>query len=193
MPVFVEIPDEIGAVASDQSMAGKLRDGASVAFGSTACEGFSAWTAKLEMTDAMRRSAAAILLFDAIVQNPDRRVDNPNCLERGGEFRIIDHELAFAHRLIIGWKKPWEKGGMEYLEAPGRHVFVEGLRGVHIDFGPLMASWAGLSDARLREYKAAVPPEWADAREDVDAALLLIVDARDNIDGCIKELERILS
>jgi hypothetical protein len=43
------------------------------------------------------------------------------------------------------------------------------------------------------EYEGAIPPEWAAASADVDAALKLIADARDNIDACIGELGRILA
>jgi len=53
------------------------------------------------------QTAAEVLVFDAIVQNPDRRADNPNCLVRGDEIRIIDHELAFSHGLVIGSVPPW--------------------------------------------------------------------------------------
>jgi hypothetical protein len=44
--------------------------------------------------------AAAIFVFDAIVQNADRRVDNANCLVKGNEIRIIDHEMTFTHGLV---------------------------------------------------------------------------------------------
>ena len=62
-----------------------------------------------------------------------------------------------------------------------------------LDFGPIKSRWAALSDARLRVYELEIPPEWAAARADMDAALKLIADARDNIDACIGELGRILS
>jgi hypothetical protein len=153
----------------------------------------SAWGAGNRLTDVSRPVAAAILLFDAIIQNPDRRAGNPNCLVRGDQLRIIDHELAFAQRLILMWRAPWVPGGMHDLETPGRHIFVDQLRGVPIDFEPIRSPWTALSDASLREYDRAVPPAWAAARPDVDAALKLIADARDNIDACIGELGRILA
>lgn len=192
-PLFVRVSPDTVQGAPTKEISRKLAESVPVGFGSTSCEHFSVWTPDHEMTDVMRQRAAAILLFDAIVQNPDRRVGNPNCLVKGDEFRIIDHELAFAHRLIIGWKRPWEKGGMEHLEASGRHILVGVLRGKRIDFDQIRASWAGLSEAGLQVYKATMPPEWSDAQDDVDAALQLVADARDNIDGCIRELELLLS
>ncbi len=37
---------------------------------------------------AMVPVALATFVFDAIIQNPDRRSGNPNCLVRGDAFRI---------------------------------------------------------------------------------------------------------
>ena len=180
-------------LALDGKFADKLRRSCPVAFGSTRTPGFSAWTTGQRLSDAMRPVAAGILLFDAIIQNPDRRAENPNCLVQGDDLRIIDHELAFMHRVILLWQAPWLLGGMKEFETPGRHIFVHELKGVPLDFGPIKSRWAALSDARLREYEGVIPPEWAAARADMDAALKLIADARDTIDACIGELGRILS
>jgi hypothetical protein len=103
-PWLVEIPPEIIPVVTDPHIADKLRRSCPVAFGSTRSTGFSAWNSGQRLSDAMRPVAAGILLFDAIIQNPDRRAENPNCLVRGTDLRIIDHELAFAHRLILLWR-----------------------------------------------------------------------------------------
>ena len=82
---------------------------------------------------------------------------------------------------------------MKDLETPGRHIFVQELKGTPIDFSSIKSQWNSLSDARLKEYEGSIPSEWATAHADVHAALKLIADARDNIDDCIKELGRILT
>lgn len=192
-PWLVEISPEILPAVTDTAIAKKIRESSPVAFGSTRTSGFSVWNTGQRLTDPMRSTAAGILLFDAIIQNPDRRTENPNCLVRGDELRIIDHELAFAHRLILLWRAPWTLGGMSNFETPGRHIFVQALKGVPVDFGGITTRWAALSDARLQKYGRGIPAEWADARADVDAALKLIGAARDNIDACIAELGRILA
>jgi hypothetical protein len=111
----------------------------------------------------MLPSAAAVFAFDGIIQNPDRRDGNPNCLVRGEEIRIFDHELAFAHGLILSWKAPWKVGGLQSLEAPGFHIFRAGLKGKQIDYSPIRAKWADLSDPQISAYGTAIPPEWAGA------------------------------
>ena len=137
--------------------------------------------------------AAEILLFDAVIQNTDRRTGNPNCLVRSNELLIFDHELTFMHRLILNWQPPWVQGGMKSFETPGNHIFVRLLKGKQIDFGPVRQLWNRLSDIRLKEYEATIPKEWDVANCAVAEALKLIADARDSIDDCIGELERILS
>jgi hypothetical protein len=192
-PWFVEIQPEIIPIIADPQIADKLRRSCPIAFGSTRALGFTAWSTGQRLSEAMRPTASSILLFDAITQNPDRRAENPNCLVKGNELRIIDHELSFAHRLMLFWRPPWAFGGMNDLATHGRHIFVNELKGAPIDFAPIKSRWAALSNARLQEYGEAIPPEWAAARTDIEAALKLIADARDNIDECIRELRRILA
>lgn len=192
-PWFVEVPPEILPAIANPEVAEKVGRSVSVAFGSTRVPPeFMVWTPGHRLSDGMRPVAASILLFDAIIQNSDRRSENPNCLVRGDDLRIIDHELAFAHRLILLWKAPWILGGMSDLETSGRHIFVKELERTAVDWDAIKSHWTSLSDTRLREYASAMPPEWAAANADVDVALRLIAEARDNIDGCIAELGRVL-
>lgn len=117
-PWLVEIPPEIIPVVTDAQLAEKLRQSCPVAFGSTRTPGFSAWSSGHRLSTAMRPTALGILLFDSIIQNPDRRSENPNCLVQGSELRIIDHELAFTHNIILFWRPPWQLGGYEGIRNP---------------------------------------------------------------------------
>ncbi len=137
--------------------------------------------------------ALATFAFDAIIQNPDRRSGNPNCLVRGDAFRIFDHELAFAHGLILGWKPPWVPGGLQLLEQPGFHIFRRELRGKNLDFPAVRESWKHLIDSRIDGYADVVPAEWAQAATDVAGAITLIKSARDRIDDCLAEIQRVLA
>ena len=193
-PYLVEIPPEHVNAVPNSEFADHLSGSSPIAFGSTRLEtGFSNWKTSDRLSDPMRHVAAGILMFDAIIQNPDRRAANPNCLVRGDELRIIDHELAFAHKLILNWQPPWTFGGMAALAAPGAHIFVNELKGAATGFAAIKSRWTALSDERLQEYEEAIPVEWQAACNDVSDALCLIRDARDNIDACISELGRILT
>lgn len=192
-PFLVELnPDFIESVP-DATHRDRMAASNFVAFGSKHITGqYSAWTNGNLISEAMLPSAAAVFAFDGIIQNPDRRDGNPNCLVRGDEIRIIDHELAFAHGLILRWKAPWKVGGLQNLETPGLHIFRAGLKGKQIDYTPIRAAWTGLSDAQITAYGNAIPAEWAGATNSVASALQLIKDARDNIDACITEIQRVL-
>lgn len=193
-PYLIDVSADWAETVPDLARRAKIRGSSPVAFGSRyAGNGFAAWNTGNLISDIMLPTAATILTFDAIIQNPDRRGDNPNCLVRGNELRIFDHELAFAHGLMIGWQPPWVPGALKSLETQGNHIFRAGLRGRQVDFDAIRASWAGLSDAKLKDYEKALPLEWSGAAAVVASATKLISDARDNIDACLMEVKRVLT
>jgi hypothetical protein len=193
-PMLIEIPSGWSDIVPDAPLRARIDASSPIAFGSTLMTGgYSAWTADTRIREAMFDMAAAIFAFDAIIQNPDRRTSNPNCLVRGEDIRIIDHELAFAHRVVIGWRPPWVSGGLNWLETKGSHIFLADLKRSGVDFAPIRQRWNAIIDSRLIEYRAAIPPQWAHVAADLDSALALIRDARNNIDACITEIRRVLS
>jgi hypothetical protein len=191
-PYLIEIPKGFADIVPDAGRKARIKASVPVAFGSTLMTPqYSAWTAGCKIPDTMLPVASAIFAFDAITQNPDRRDGNPNCIVRGAEIQIFDHELAFMHDKVLFWKPPWTLGGLKDLETPGNHIFRAQLGGRALDFAAIRASWAGLSDETIAAYASAVASEWA-AAGSVGSALKLIRDARDNIDGCLSEIERVL-
>lgn len=194
-PVFVSIPDEWAEVVPDEARKQRIIQSSGVAFGSRLVTGgYSAWTPDTRISEAMVDTAAAIFTFDAIAQNPDRRSENPNCLVRGENIRIIDHELAFGHGVVLGWRPPWTAGGLNWLERKGAHIFRAGLRrAAGIDYDAIKAMWLNVDDNRLTSYGASLPTEWATAANRVQSALNLIRSAQANIDACLAEVKRVLS
>ncbi|MCJ2107006.1 hypothetical protein MKK70_16800 [Methylobacterium sp. E-041] len=193
-PVLIEIDDQWVSIIPDASLRARIAASARVAFGSKfAGPQFTAWSTGTTLLDIHAPLATAVFAFDGITQNVDRRSDNPNCLVRGDAIRIIDHELAFTHGLVIGWRPPWAQGGLRAMETPGYHIFRAGLRGRQIDFGPIRAAWVGLSDGRIDSYAQLLPPEWAAGAGVAAAAVALIKEARDNIDACLTEVQRVLA
>lgn len=149
-----------------------------------------AWTVANRLSPTMVQTAAEILAFDAFTENVDRREGNPNCFVSGDQLRIFDHELAFPRGLIGG--KPWSAGGMKPLtELPGRHIFHGQLVGQAVDHAAIQSKWAALRDEDIEDYGAAVPAEWRDEAF-VSDILEKIRQVRDNLLGCMTELERIL-
>lgn len=197
VPYLVEIPPDFPDIVPDVSRRDKIKASAQFAFGSTFVTGqYSAWVTGGKISEALVPTAAAVFAFDAIVGNPDRRDTNPNCLVKGDELRIFDHELCFMDALMLPFLRPpppWKLGGVKPFETPGNHIFRAGLRGRPLDFTDVRSRWKGLSDARLMAYEGSIPTEWAAAGQAVKASLNLVRDARDNIDGCIAEIQRVLT
>jgi hypothetical protein len=184
-------PDFVEAVPDARQQARFARS-LPFAFGSKLITGqWSNWNDGTPISVSLLDTAAAIFCFDAIVQNPDRRGVNTNCLTKDGDVRIFDHELAFTHELMLFWKAPWAIGGLKSLETPGAHIFRAGLAGRAINFAPIRSAWQALSDDRIQSYWEALPNEWQ--LPAAGSALTLIRDARDNIDGCLTEIQRVLA
>ena len=197
-PYLLDITPAWAASVTEANIHANIQRSAPVAFGSSfAGAGFSAWNDGTTLRPTMVPAAFGTFVFDAIIQNPDRRSSNPNCLVRGDAFRIFDHELAFlAHHSrhsIIGWKPPWLPGSLQLLEQPGFHIFRRELRGENLDFSSVRESWKRLSDSRVDSYAGAIPVEWAQATADVVSAIALIKSARDQIDGYLVEIQRVLA
>ena len=165
-----------------------------VAFGSRlATGGYTVWSPGYRIMDATLDEALALFVFDAFIQNPDRQVENPNCLARGDRLLAIDHEAALRPKLIIGWRPPWLLGSLSPYERPGFHILRQGLRGRVLDFEPVRQAWAALSDDRLMTYVESVPPEWSAASAAVGDAIALIRDIRGRIEDCLAEVRRVLA
>lgn len=192
-PYLVECsPDWITTVPAD--FRGHVQASCNVAFGSKLITGqLAAWNRDTPISDPMVSTAAAVFAFDAWIDNIDRRDGNPNCIVRGDEIRIFDHDLAFPPGPILGKQPPWVIGSLRHLEEPGKHIFWSGLRGRVVDYAAIRDRWSALSDARLSEYGLCLPAEWAPSRGVVDAAQASIRSVRDNIEGCIAEMQRVLA
>jgi hypothetical protein len=194
-PFLVDLPPAWVAAVPDVEIRAAMTASLPVAFGSRlAGPQFATWNPGITLRPEMMETALGIFVFDAIIQNNDRREGNANCLVLGEHLRIIDHELAFAHRLIFtGWRPPWQLGGLQSLVNPGAHIFRDKLRQEVLNFDRIRAAWAALSDRRIEGYASCLPSEWAVAQAEAADAISLIKDARDHIDGCLNEIRRILS
>ena len=190
-PFLVEIPPELASVATEPDIAVWLAASSPVAFGSLrAASQFGVWTPGHRVTEAMLPHALGAFVFDAVIDNADRRLRNPNCLVAGDRIRLIDHELAFPSAAnILNWKAPWRPDGLGWMK---NHIFFRSFARRCLDFSPLRKLWSALSDMRLQDYRNAIPAEWNEALAMVDEALDRIRNARDNIDGIISEARRVL-
>ena len=197
-PVIVTWNSEFALSLVDQQARQIVMESTPPAFGSTlVTDGFTAWSAgrKIVGHDA-RQVALAIFFFDAMIGNSDRGGMKPNILVRGEAFRLIDHEMAFQDYLLIMKRAPpWAIGGLNGLVAPGAHIFTVQLAKAtkDLDFTPIRAAWADLSDGQIEAYEASLPLEWTADRRLTTFAVTRIKECRNRIDDCVAECRRALN
>ena len=193
-PYLVTLEPEFVTHLPDPEVAEIAKRSSPIAFGSKHLPpGYTSWPEGKAIPRDAVATAADIFAFDALIVNPDRRRENPNCLFNGATLAIYDHELAFFTDAIIGWQPPWVIGSLELLRQLGSHLFSEQLRGKALNLDRLAGAWLAISDARLDAYRTAMPQAWNSAVAQVDQALRHIAQVRDNIDQALNEVRRVLA
>ena len=138
----------------------------------------------------LRKTAAEIFAFDAMIQNPDRRLINPNCLTNGNEMVILDHELAFSFLAgVIFWKPPWENGDLNFMKE---HVFYEAISKTPVNFDRLAGAIESITYEQIRAYADAVPPEWDAGKDAATRILDYILPMKQNMLPTLEATRRIL-
>jgi hypothetical protein len=180
------MPAPVAAVAQ------RLRDSVRVAFGSAKLPpGFAELPRGKQIPASVRQQAAEIFAFDCLIQNADRRPENPNLLFDGRSFALFDHELAFFTEGVIGWQPPWQTGSLQSF-ARG-HVLFDGLSGRTYDFARMKGAWQATTDRRLNEFADALPAEWSDTARETRKALDFLSQVRENIEPALDEVARVLT
>ena len=162
-PAVVDINPNIADLlsAKDSDVAEIIKKSGGLNFGSRVLSGgFGTWPVNKSIPNSLTQLAAEIFTFDALIQNPDRRTNNPNLLWKGSEIYIIDHELAFSFVFEIGTSgRPWELKGLtgDFLNG---HVFSKDLKGKVIDLSRLQSGLEGIDDLTLRAMFDQIPIEW---------------------------------
>jgi hypothetical protein len=146
------------------------------------------------MSPELEQEALDIFALDCWLTNGDRHVKNHNLLTNGKGFAIFDHELALMTDLNLFWKEPWQVDALDGARPPQEHVFFSHLRGrAAYPIDGVSARLAALTDERINEYAAALPPSWAAEAQTVATARTFIMSLRDNLAPAGTELKRALS
>lgn len=144
-----------------------------------------------QLTDERVPPALSLYCFDLLTQNPDRATGpKPNCGFVGDRLLAYDFELAFSFLLAlqIGPRVPaWKVS--EHGIANG-HLFRGQLRNSACNFDPFLSLLGDLSDQRLAQLAAMLPPTWDMWTNRVCAH---IMEVRDNRTDFALELRRTLA
>jgi hypothetical protein len=126
--------------------------------------------------------------FDMIVQNPDRRLDNPNCGLLDGRLVPYDFEMCFSFVMALGSPDPCAIS--THGLAP-RHCCHDTLRSrkASVSWKPMLDALESLTDEELQRIVSAVPPQWQNAADRVRTHVSTV---RDKLDIVELELQRSL-
>jgi hypothetical protein len=157
----VEVSHEFAKLllASEPALEPALRSHPFLNFGSRFLNPLTTWLVDRPIPEAMFSDAVKIFVFDALIQNPDRRVDKPNLGTRGDDIYIFDHESAFSFLYALGdHSHPWKLETQPHLR---NHVFYRRLRSKPIDLSEFGNSLGGLMNEKLEFIWKDIPTEWA--------------------------------
>jgi hypothetical protein len=123
--------------------------------------GFSTWPVDKRIPGNLTQTCLEMFAFDVLLQNPDRRKDNPNLLWNGDEIYLYDHEMAFS--FIFDAKA--KNSPIDSLNAPAlkfftTHVFFLELRKKKIDLSRMEGALASIKDDALLEVEQQLPKDW---------------------------------
>lgn len=181
-PYAIQIDRYFAATVPDPTLRPIMEASAGLNFGCAKWgPGYTIWPRDQNPPRAMRQAAMEILAFDGLIQNPDRRAVNPNCVFLGDDFLLYDHEAAFSNFLVLFAKPAWEPGGLDFLRD---HIFRAALRGQALELDRMHGALEAVDSTRIQGHIDAIPSEW-------DGESITRVNAAEHLLNCIPQFDRI--
>jgi hypothetical protein len=147
--------------------------------------GFSVVPAEPRVPLALRESAADVFAFDIVIQNCDRKADNPNLLWDRTKIMVIDHERAFGFIR----ENPLPSLSSLELDRYYDHVFYSAVSPNDAHFTHLKQALGRLSPDRIEMLLGKIPKPWQ-VEEDLARVrdhLLWVVENRLQVCDLIRE------
>jgi hypothetical protein len=179
----VNVPSDFETIIPEKRLSVMVKNSPGSNFGSVHLgQGFTTWPPGRAPYGAQRDQAVDIFAFDTLIQNPDRRAENPNLWARSNKLGVYDQEQAFSFLsvpIIGGTPKPWsvanQATSFPFLE---QHVFYSSIRGGPLYLGPFKEKLGGLSDKQIQGYIGAVPAGWRKQSDFCDQIAEYLGEAR---------------
>jgi hypothetical protein len=190
-PALVEISQSFAEIVASREpiIADKIRRSVGLNFGSRQVIGGGTWPVDRQIPDALFVSAVNTFGFDALIQNPDRRYNNPNLLWKGDEMILYDHEMSFSFLLdVLADSGALSSASYPYME---QHVFFRRLKRRTVDLDEFRSRLAALTDDVLAAIRNQIPETWRnDNLARIESHLRRV---RDHADEFIELIRRVLA
>ncbi len=131
-----------------------------------------------------------IFLFDILIDNCDRRQENPNLLTNSEEIYIIDHELAFTFILeLFPNAEPWKITDSQ-LQSYRNHILFRYLKKKNNFDYSFVDSFERLENSFWNKVETLIPKEWSNqVYEKIKTNILIKID---NLNNYREEIRRVL-
>lgn len=156
---IINVDSLLAEAVSEVILAKKILESGGLNFGSKVITGgFDTWPILKSIPLSLLQTAAEIFAFDAMIQNPDRRVLKPNILWKADQLFIIDHEMAFSFVYAIGLPTdPWQVSSLGWLSD---HLFYHQLKGREIKLDRFAGALEAVSEDIISGIISNIPMEW---------------------------------
>ena len=154
--------------------------------------GYSTWPTNGPIPHDLFQTCVEMFAFDVLLQNPDRRRDNPNMLWNGEEIYLYDHEMAFSFIFDAKAKTtPIDTLNAAALNFFTTHVFFLELRKKKIDLSRMEGALASIKDDAIADVEKHLPGDWKS--QHLGPILTYIKALRDNPAKLTRVVQEILS
>ena len=161
-PAVILISDDFWEMNNDPKLRDRLRESSGYNFGSRNVE--INGLLGIYLPQNKYQEGADIFAFDALIQNPDRRIGNPNMFHSPDGFILYDHELAFPYsrpnEVLGGVPKPWELTDPRSTHYLRQHVFYGYLKGKQVSFDNHYEKLVELNEAFIDNLLSKIPDDW---------------------------------
>lgn len=155
--VGLELAELLGTVL-ETDKAGLFKSSVGMNFGSRKINNLATIPQNRSLSAAQLEAAANIFAFDVLIQNPDRRKDNPNVGTVGEMFQIYDHETAFSFRQdVLPVRESWRASRQPFCT---NHVFFAVLQHKQISLNRFTDRLKALSPTFVEDLASDIPQEW---------------------------------
>jgi len=190
-PAVINLSTDICQTVMNLDLSGRIRRSIGYNFGSKRVEKEA--MIFTNASDNELQEAADVFAFDALTQNPDRRIGNPNMFKTSDGFILFDHEMAFPFSrprdLLGGFPEAWElnlKGKGDFLTNHAVYRFIKGQPVIFEDYTEKLAS---MSQDVISALVSKLPDEWmSDEIENIIGYLSRARDHANLVKRCLQEV-----
>jgi hypothetical protein len=191
-PVIVNITPDTADLTSNPILKRRLHNSVGKNFGTVYLgTGYQVLPLLSSLSPKLEGAAQDMVVFDLLLQNPDRTSKKPNMLTNGSELIALDHELAFSfNSILFAPVNLWQQTG-ELRRWIDDLILLPHVKGKEYDFDELAKRLERLDQNFWERAAAIIPAQWMhESFEGIKTKMTGFIQHKKEL---IEELKRILS